>query len=465
MSKNYILRPYNGKLYALDRYRHLNVDWFEVTAFYKSPEKVYPKSYLDFFFDKTTKEFEQEDSNFPELVLEYSEHLKHPNYKHGYRLWKKGSEKILIAEFRTHSNEPQKFDPNSFKIKLSNWVLYNDFRMWFKTILFIFKIDSYNITQIDLAFDGATTLKKLIHHKFHDSFDYKYSYHGNNERTSRPFQWNNFNFKTKEYTGFTIGTRKSGLYVNCYEKKQELIKSDKFYIQEKWHSLGMRVEDWPEFQRFEISLKYPYTIDYFRIIEKVQVNIYTGEIITNLNQISINDLSDNYIYSVFDKIYNSLGLTIDGMPIIIGKPSKQKAKKLRIVSSQKTFEQRFYISYLITRYLNEGAERQYEEVTEAIEYSLGKDFYFYSIIKKMLESRMERCLKKQRPKVAKLQIFLYEKRLELMRSPHYPIDIDTSDYEISKILYHFKNKMAQNDILETIKQYKMKIEELRKMVN
>lgn len=439
------LSKQKDKIFALDRFRTLNVDWFEVTAFYTQADKIQNNSTINFFFHKESKSYY--DDNLPELHLEYCPELKHWNYRQGFRLWELGdTEKILIAYIHAESNNPAKFNPNSFKIKLSNWTLYNDWRKYFRLIQFIFKIDSFNITRIDLAFDGTTMLRTAIHEHYHTTFDFKYSYKGHNKLNRRDFRWFNMNFETKVHDGFTIGSRKSGLYVNCYEKLQELEKDDKYYIPERWIEQGMEIERYKEFNRFEISLKYPYTLDYFRLKEKQGVYEDTGELIGYFEPITREDLSDDYLYEVFNTIYTNLGLKIDGKPLIIGKPAKP-SKRLRQKTFVKKFEMRFYISFLLTRWLNEGDDRQYDELLSAMEYTMFKDMYNYSILKKMLFSRYDKVKRTQKPKVEGLILELYKLRVEVLKDYlKRPNDIEISEESVKKLIEELELQIRKNRI-------------------
>lgn len=143
-------------------------------------------------------------------------------------------------------------DEDLIIFKFKNNVLYSGgFMDEFKTICREMSWQFSHIGKIDIAVDTKENgyLKKLqgiITGK----------YHSVGKAQPKTIHWNKGKkFMDKPFNYLRIGESKSGKFVRCYYKREELKKSQKEYIEDFWRLNGIHLEPGEEMERVELSMK------------------------------------------------------------------------------------------------------------------------------------------------------------------------------------------------------------------
>lgn len=148
-----------------------------------------------------------------------------------------------VGELRYQTNKPQ-MNERAAIIKFSNELLYTgNLCGIYKRLKYDLKFAFNKINQIDIAVDQSANDHKHI--KF--AYDYarnKIDFVGN--------QVIRIDFIKQKIRNVYIGSRKSGKFMRCYYKKQELNISNKTYISQFWKKNNLDTEN--EVFRTELSL-------------------------------------------------------------------------------------------------------------------------------------------------------------------------------------------------------------------
>lgn len=138
--------------------------------------------------------------------------------------------------------EGNALDPGFVQFTADNPPLYEvGFIPEFETVCEVLGWKWRNPTRIDIALDGHgfhEIIRDVMHNKVRQVGRVSYALH---------FQSQN------RLQGYTWGSGKADKYMRCYDKDEELCKSNKWYIKEFWNRAGLDQEE--NVQRLEVVLR------------------------------------------------------------------------------------------------------------------------------------------------------------------------------------------------------------------
>ena len=140
-------------------------------------------------------------------------------------------------------------NPDSNIIHIENHVLYQTgLSQKLKLILDTLQLSFSHYCRLDIAIDGSGLIEK------HNSLVNSKLFF----RKQKALMQSVNDEKTKQHTGYTIGSRKSEKYIIIYGKTQEINKSNKVYITEFWQKNNLYISqkvDRVELRLFSKALK------------------------------------------------------------------------------------------------------------------------------------------------------------------------------------------------------------------
>ena len=207
------------------------------------------------------------------------------HFKHYFTLFDEDKESVAVIYFGRHGDK----DDTHLWIKIDNQILYNQssLKSLLLDILATFPVDFNNITRLALAIDGKKNYVTTIKRMFRDE-DIKTIINGKGVKDRRKVlseimyihQASLERMKNPSLTicqAEAVKNKAKGIVVQAYNKKAELIKSQKEYISEYYNHPKT-------LHRLEVRLNYNEIRDYYSKIGKKPfiMDILDTTLLTNI---------------------------------------------------------------------------------------------------------------------------------------------------------------------------------------
>ncbi len=196
------------------------------------------------------------------MVEKISVH-KNPNFRNLHRIYLHGVEVCDI--FSVTNNGTHLYDEVS--VKVANAILYTT--TWVdlvRQVIHSLNLEFVRMARYDIALDGMELLKMDgILNKFTKSHTIQIN---NDAIKVLPVA---FNKKELRWTGWSLGSKKSGISARYYDKTKEIESSGKKFINEFWKRNNISTE---QVGRFEVQLNY-------KRLKKYRIDLNNMELLTN----------------------------------------------------------------------------------------------------------------------------------------------------------------------------------------
>lgn len=260
--------------------------------------QIHCKIKLDYKQDETGKYiYNTENYELKPTENYYVEKLKAQtfHYKQLYTVYKlQGSEKIEYAQIQALPHVS--FIPqNSIAIKINNRILYTDnYHEIIKNLITEFNFTFVNYSRLDFAsdfnhFDGGLNPVSFINNIADSSFIFS----GRKNQRFIASEGYELHRNGKQFNAIKLGSRKSDLTVQLYNKTKELqVKSSKPWIREFWQLNNLTDKNAPIW-RLEFSMSKS---------DKSLLNFETGEIVADWKDINL--ICKENVKSIYTILYN-----------------------------------------------------------------------------------------------------------------------------------------------------------------